>query len=242
MFEETEKTSLQIERHGGDNMPAEKELICILTYIQENLVNGELPRDFNLPLEITKNSFPYADGAEDGIKLYHTYFPGMAAEAFPILDDMLHAVSVADYGSGMDILMRFAEKNFAIDVAREFQEYIFKQDWLEFDRLFEFAVLCLLSHDRNVVKYGLVMTVPFSDSFEEVKEIIRTLGLCNEFTIFTIFNMLNWSSSNDEIFALAKKVYGWGRIHAVNVLKPENEEIERWLLEEGEDNDIGPEY
>lgn len=223
-------------------MSIEYEPIYIFEYIQENLVNGELPRDFRLPFEVTKNSLPFVDGAEDGIKFYHTYPSRMAEESLSFLDEMLHAASRGDYDSGVDNLIRFAEMNSAIAVVSDFQEYIAKQDWIESEKLFDFALLCLINYDINVVKYGLEMTALFPEPFDEVKDVICTLGLCNEFTIFAIFNMLHWRHSNDIIFELAKRVYGWGRIHAVNHLKPENDEIKKWLLEEGVNNDIHPDY
>lgn len=223
-------------------MSTEYEPIYIFEYIQENLVNGELPRDFRLPFEVTKKNLPYADGAKDGIEFYHTYPSQIAEESLPFLDEMLHAASREDYDSGVDNLIRFAEKNSAIAVVEDFQKYIAKQDWLEPEKLFDFALLCLINYDINVVKYGLVMTALFSNPFDEVKDIICTLGLCNEFTIFAIFNILYWPHSNDIIFELAKRVYGWGRIHAVNFLKPEDDEIRKWLMEEGVNNDVLPAY
>lgn len=223
-------------------MATRYEHIYILDYIQENLVDGELPRDFRLPLEVTQNDLPYADGAKDGIAFYHTYSSGIAEESLPFLDEALRAASREDYDAGLENLRRFAQKNSAIAVALDFRRYIAKQDRLDPEMLFAFAFVCIGNYDINVVKYGLEMMGMFSDPGEMFKEMVRDLGLCNEFTIYAIYNMLGWSNANDEIFALAKKVYGWGRIHAVRHLKPETDEIRKWLLEEGIKNDILPEY
>ena len=43
-------------------------------------------------------------------------------------------------------------------------------------------------------------------------------------------------------FQLAQKLRGWGRIHAISMLKATNEEIRSWLLAEGWQNNIMPEY
>lgn len=218
------------------------EIESLYEFIEENLINGELPRDFTLPLEVTKHSIPFVDGAKDGIEIYHTYSHGMAEGSISILEEMLHAVSEDDYASGIKKLKEFAEKNLPVAAINDFQRYIVKQDWLDNSKFLEFALICILKPDVEIVKYGLQMTELLKYPSEGLKVVVRTLGLCNEFTIFAIFNMLRWDNSNDEIFALAKKVYGWGRIHAVKYLKAENDEIKKWLLEEGVNNDIHPDY
>lgn len=82
----------------------------------------------------------------------------------------------------------------------------------------------------------------FNEPDDKLKDIIRTLGLSDEFSIFAIFNMLTWGNGNQDIFELAKKVHGWGRIHAVTRLNPDTEEIKEWLLNEGINNDVVPDY
>jgi hypothetical protein len=72
----------------------------------------------------------------------------------------------------------------------------------------------------------------------KVQEVVRRLGSYDEFTLLSVWNMEHWDNGNDEIFALAKKVRGWGRIHAVERLEPESEEICDWLLREGGNNDV----
>ena len=43
----------------------------IYEYIRGNLVNGELPPDFSLPKEKQPDKVTFADGAQDGIAVYH---------------------------------------------------------------------------------------------------------------------------------------------------------------------------
>ena len=45
-----------------------------------------------------------------------------------------------------------------------------------------------------------------------------------------------------EILDLAKRVHGWGRIHCVKFIEPENDEIKHWLLMNGIDNSVLKEY
>ena len=88
------------------------------------------------------------------------------------------------------------------------------------------------------VKVGLALLELFSEPEDRIKEIIRRLGLYDEFTIFSVWNMQKWENGNSEIFSLAQKTHSWGRIHAVERLEPETDEIRHWLLTEGTVNDV----
>ena len=77
---------------------------------------------------------------------------------------------------------------------------------------------------------------------EELRQAIRELAASDEFTLFALFAVSNWENKNEEIFHMAQKVHGWGRIHAVERLEPDTDEIRHWLLREGVHNDVMPEY
>ena len=97
----------------------------------------------------------------------------------------------------------------------------------------------MASKDKECVKYGLSMLGVFNiHGNEELKENVRTVGLCDEFTIFAISVMYKWPDGNEEIWKLARKVHGWGRIHACRNLNPLTEEIKRWFLLDGVHNNI----
>ena len=76
----------------------------------------------------------------------------------------------------------------------------------------------------------------------EVGRQILDLAQCNEFTLFALRNMVQWDDSQEMIFELIQHVYGWGRIFAMEVLDPEPAEVQHWMLEQGWDNDVNPEY
>ena len=87
------------------------------------------------------------------------------------------------------------------------------------------------------MKFGLALLELFDlNGKEPVKTAVRELACSDEFTIFALFLMRSWDEPDREIFQAAKKVRGWGRIHAVERLDPVDEEMERWLLAEGWDN------
>jgi hypothetical protein len=70
------------------------------------------------------------------------------------------------------------------------------------------------------------------------------MGVYDEFTYYSARTLSkgSWPKGNEELFILAKNVHGWGRIHAVEWIKPETQEIKDWLLFEGADNTVIPQY
>lgn len=72
---------------------------------------------------------------------------------------------------------------------------------------------------------------------------IRKFALNDEFTLYSGYLMRGWDNDNKEIFEAVKKVKGWGRVFLVNsFLEPENEEIKHWILLNGVDNEVLPNY
>lgn len=222
-------------------MTEEKE--SLYAYIQKNMVEGALPKEFSLPSTAPDNEIRFADGAQDGIAIYHMADADITAESLKLLEELMHDISDGNYEGAQEKLEEFIQQNTPIAAIDEFEEFIMRNtSWIDPARLHQFGMDCIMSDQVDVVKYGLEIIEVFSEPDEALKEIIRTLGLCDEFTIFSVFNMLRWSNANDEVFAIAKKVHGWGRIHAIERLEPTSDEIKKWLLEEGIINDILPEY
>lgn len=217
---------------------------AIYDIINENLINGELPEDFSLSAELGEEDFGYADGAYDGITLYHIGRSDVTPESIELIDRMVHEITNDDFDAAFFTLFRFSENNTALGSIDEFEGYILDNaEWIDPTNLYNFATECLISADRELVKYGLEIMEIFSEPSEGVKTFMRTLALCDEFTLFVLFNIItNWNNPNDEIFELAKKTHGWGKIHAVERLQPETDEIKIWMLREGIKNTVMGEY
>ena len=112
------------------------------------------------------------------------------------------------------------------------------------DRLGQFAMTLLLkSPDIESVKFGLtLLEILDREPDQELKEILLTLAACEELTLFSLFALGAYEDANQIYFELAKKLKGWGRIHAVSMVKPENQAMRDWLLLEGWQNELMPEY
>lgn len=216
----------------------------IYEYIKSHTQDGRLPDDFRIPWIRSK----WAPGAQDGVFLYHM------APAQPNPDrerKILRALTMmceennGDYTNMIFDIFEEIEKE--ISIVRLYDEIIrvmaANQENLNLENLVGYGdwLICngisLLS-----VKLGLTVLAPFRIPF--VEEVMMEFGVYDEFTYYAarVLSGKNWPNGNEELFRLAKSVRGWGRIHAVAYLRPETPEIRDWLLYEGADNDILPQY
>ena len=218
-----------------------KNNIPLIELIKSNLLNGELPDSFSLPKDDDPNTLKWADGAFDGVSIFHMGHPEITDEHMKIVADAFSKFDEPDM-----VISRM--KDFFAEVSPlggidDIQRYIMNNtDSIDAEKAYQLAVKCLLSADVDTVKFGMIIIELFNEPEDRIKDIIRTLGLSDEFSIFAVFNMSKWTNGNNEIFELAKKVHGWGRIHAVERLSPDTQEIKDWLLAEGINNSVLSEY
>lgn len=212
--------------------------------ILQNIEDGKLSDSFKLPDEPNEIGVPFADGAMDGITVYHMGRSGIDASG---TKQMIKAIKFAAAGNAIEADNAFAElgKSFrAISIIDELQNYIIKHSSkLHAGNVHQTAKqLVLCSRNRESVKYGLSILELFTAIDEQTKEVIRRIGLSDEFTIFAVWNMLRWENANDEVFRLIQNVHGWGRIHALERLEADTPEIRKWMIAEGIQNNVMPAY
>lgn len=211
------------------------QLIC------DNMTDGVLDPGFSLPEEdADPKGIHFAPGAMDGIYLYHMAHSQLSAAQAKVMGKALRAASGGDRTEAERIIEEWTKDNPAVSVVDELQEYVIRHSaQLDAGNLRQFVRnLMLYSANAECVKVGLALLEIFANIDDRTKETVRRLGHYEEFSLFAIWNMLRWEDGNQEVFALAKDLHGWGRIHAVSYLKPESEEICRWLLLEGVQNSV----
>lgn len=218
----------------------------LFDYISAAVVNGKLPEDFSLPKPVDgDDEIVFADGAMDGIGIYHMYPQEMEVNDYALMTKAIQAANKHNFDKADKLFAQLAETSRAISVIDKLQSYVHEnKKHFKAGNLYEYALwLMLCSSNRECVKYGLALLEVFkTDNNESVKNDIRTIGLSDEFTLFAVLNMRRWEDGNNEIFELAKKVHGWGRIHAIEKLEPATDDIKRWLLTEAVNNDVMPAY
>jgi len=172
--------------------------------------------------------------------------------AQPILsDDIVQTIAQAfetactgDYESADAVLSPLLTEHRAINIVDEIQRAVFEiAPHTDPQALYAYATFPIFtSTDKEMVKMGLCVLEVFQEPDDRMKNLIRTFGQCDEFTIFCAWCARTWTNGNEEVFSLAKNADGWGRIHAVEMLEPETDEIREWLLLEGANNAVLPEY
>ncbi len=205
--------------------------------ICDHLQDGKLDNSFSLSQDY--EGVPFAPGAQDGIYLYHMQSGGLDTEGAREMEIAVKEASKNNYPKTDALFFEWTKQHRAINHAASLQQYIDDHEQsLNINKIFKTG-LSLMLHSSHIecVKIGLViLELFFYDN--SVQEIVRRIGTYDEFTLFSVWNMQHWDNGNEEIFSLAKKVHGWGRIHAVEYLKPETEEIRHWLLMEGTQNNV----
>ncbi|MFC5835261.1 hypothetical protein [Nonomuraea insulae] len=95
---------------------------------------------------------------------------------------------------------------------------------------------------REATKIGIVLLGACGDPDD--RELLLLLGTLEEFTLYAVVALLRTQPDRQRaVYELARRVTGWGRIHAVERLKGcDDPEIKAWLLRGGYRNDILAEY
>lgn len=213
--------------------------------IAQNIRNGVLPPDFSLP---EAGSDPaavrFAPGAMDGITIYHMQPRELDAEGIKQMAEAFRTVSDGKFQEAEELFAKWTEKHRAVSVINIMRRYIIDhENELNINYIFRLGIH-MIRNSANIecVKIGLELLFLFDISDDILQNFICVLGLYNEFTLFAAWDMQTWDDGNRYIFDLAKKVHGWGRIHAVNLLDPETDEIKHWLLTEGTVNNVENSY
>ena len=208
----------------------------IKSFIQSD---GSLPENFSLPQEKT-DGISWADGAMDGVFLYHT---ARNEDSIEPLKNILFQISEGKFKEAqnnldhLDFLMVSSRTSLLNWIIQESKK-------INANNLYEFTISQLkTSKNKESIKFSLsVLLLMRIEKDVKAMEIIKTLALSDEFTLFCLDIIARLENSNEEIFEIAKKVKGWGRVHSISYLEATNDEIKDWLLEEGCHNEIDPAY
>ena len=206
--------------------------------------NGELPPSFSVQSHNASEEIAWADGAWDGVCCYHNQMetPDLAPMTLVLRRASSHVFAHA----------KMALPEVFPDADHSMLAYIdATHDWildhseeLDVHNLYLFARhLLFYAPEVESVKLALsLMAIISNPSDEDARQAVRELAASDEFTLFALFAVSTWENKNEEIFHIAQRVHGWGRIHAVERLEPATDEIRRWLLREGVNNNVMSEY
>lgn len=226
----------------------------ILNLIRSRLdEKDELPEDFSLDRHVNgakevdhpslgRISFHLADGMEDGFILQEGPNPEDSDD--PLREALLlanqekyaeAAKGARDFLCGKNFFSKDTPRRM-IDYADELEAWMDGPDViLDGPRVYTLSFNLLRSETHvEMVKFALLLLSILNTGWrEECAQIVRILSRCNEFTWFCGRAAENWPDRNERIFDMVRHVHGWGRINTLPLLKPETEEIRKWLLTEG---------
>ena len=223
-----------------ENKHLETKDLSIYELIKSSIqANGELPEDFKLPPK-DPNGVPWADGALDGVYIYHTV--GNEEDIEP-LKNIVFQISEGKFEEAetnldkLDFSMVSRTNSLLSWIIQE-------QKQINLNNLYEFASSRLVTTKNiEVIKFCLsVLAIMNVETDAETIEKVKILALSDEFTLYCLNIFVKLENSNEEIFEIAKKVKGWGRVHSIGYLEVTNDEIKEWILEEGCHNDVLPAY
>lgn len=208
----------------------------------ENVENGILKEEFRLP-DDSDNKIKFAPGAMDGIMIYHMGHSELDECGLDGLKVAIFAASEGKFEEAEAAILKITKKNRTIGMIDTLQQMVIdNKNQLDASNIYKLSIhMMIKSENCEGVKVGLVLLELFNLN-DKIKECVRIIGLSDEFTIFAVFLMRNWEDGQNEILEAAKKVNGWGRIHAVNFIEPISQEIEEWLLYEGVHNSVVEAY
>ncbi len=224
------------EKAGGAGRKKERGIPLYQCIREAVTKEGVLPPSFSLPHEKGGNEIRFADGAMDGMRMYHM---GGTEDNIQALCDVVLLASGQQAIKAQELLSAyFADNPFAgmLTMVDDLQAFIRKnKKSLHPDELYQFSAQLLTNSDQaECIKFAIgILELMDTTEDDELQSIILTLALCDEFTLFCLFLIRSWADANQRIFEIAKKVRGWGRVHAVERLEPETQEMADWLLTEG---------
>ncbi len=221
--------------------------ICpIYEYIKDNTKEGCLPEGFEIPW--IKDI--WAPGAHDGVALYHMVPIASAPDAErdqKILEALKLMASENNGDHVNEVFAVFEELDKKDSIVRLYDPITriiaVHQKEMDLHTLLQFGDFLICNGTSLLaVKLGLSVIAPFNAPF--VEDVATEFGVYDEFTYYAARILSDGCrpGSNAKLFELAGNVKGWGRIHAVEWLEPETPEIRDWLLFEGANNTIDPQY
>ena len=187
-----------------ENKHLETKDLSIYELIKNSIqANGELPEDFKLPPK-DPNGVPWADGALDGVYIYHTV--GNEEDIEP-LKNIVFQISEGKFEEAetnldkLDFSMVSRTNSLLSWIIQE-------QKQINLNNLYEFATLQLTtSKNIELIKFCLsVLTIVNIETDKDTIEKVKILALSDEFTLYCLNIFVKLENSNKEIFEIAKKV------------------------------------
>lgn len=235
------------DRHGPPSMPWDRHP-SILEHVRSHVDTdrpGLAEGGYTLPDEdrVAQGSkVRWAAGAMDGVATHHMG-RGDVDKAVRKTVRRVVAYSRRPTAANKAAVYRLVIAERVVSIIDPVIEALADERNLSPARLYELARSFVTeASDREPVKFGIALLGLFRRP--EDQELFHTLGRHDEFTLFCAVAIAKASEEPERaLWALARIVTGWGRIHVVERLAQTTDPaIKRWLLREGFRNSVMDEY
>lgn len=240
--EPADETTHQEEEQATKAEPEQRvELLSVYEQIMAAIDDdGLLPSEFELASQNTDDQLQYAPGALDGIRIYHMPDENMSEQANEVFELLLE-ISKSKKGSYIYIVQlgEYLNKYSVLSLIDDLMKLLYQNRAKMSSEIVFGIALEFMTQQTNIelVKLGIALCSLINlEDKQNYREIILTLGKYSEFTLYALVAAGGWKDRNDLAFQYAKEVSGWGKIHALERLNPENDLIRDWILCYGCDN------
>ncbi len=209
--------------------------------IKDNIgADGKLPHAFTLEKITAPNQIGFMPGAMDGVGVFHAGVGNQRKLVRKIVRLLKKYFRTADERHIAKIEATFDEIRTISIVDKILNQFRNAYRDIRPNKMVDLCIQLITTSDNlELVKLGIALLGIFDLSHSNsAVEAITTLALYEDFTLYSVVTASNWSKGNEIIFQMAKGVMGWGKIHAVEHLKPETEAIRTWLLCSGCENGV----
>ena len=170
-----------------------------------------LPDNFSLP------EGGETPGKEDGELLYNSNIEGVNYSSLEQLMKLLRNACENPKDKSNKELSDYLSKNHILKLIDLLSEEIYNErrgiDLIKLlDTAFRWATD---SNDADLVKLGIsLMGMLNLRDREDCREVIVTLGKCEEFTLYSLYAITGWDNATVIASDYAKNLKGWGKTHA----------------------------
>ncbi|SER26889.1 hypothetical protein [Actinokineospora terrae] len=204
-------------------------------HLRRNLDDSGRLTDLSLPDDAAvraRSRLPWAPGAQDGVFVHHASGSGGEDHAAD-LTALLIAASVEPSPRRLRDLYEHTAQVEVLDAIDDVIDRL-KDAGANPGAIHALARwLVTTAADRGPVKVGIALLG--ATGLDDLLDVVRTLGAHDEFTLYAAVAVSNSLPDPErELWALAKAVDGWGRVHCVERLRDTTDPaIRGWILREG---------
>ncbi len=144
---------------------------------------------------------------------------------------------------GLRHVFSLVTRQAVLGVTDEVMDEVRRSRQMRADRIHALGrVLASEAPSREAVKFGMALLGMVQGTDDQ--DLLTTLGLHDEFTLFAAVALMNQSDDPELVlWDLAKRVDGWGRIQLVErMAEARRPEVRSWLLRDGFRNSVMDEY